>query len=84
MDVEPGFYDPEIVSLSPEGNNYKDYVNIFPGPNFVASGWRCPLVRGVSKERFHCIAKTLVSSCSYFKNGYLISIIIITKKDVFP
>ena len=36
-------------------NNYKDYANIFPGPNFVSPEWRCPLNRTVPKERFHCI-----------------------------
>ena len=24
------------------GNNFKDYMNIFPGPNFVSPEWRCP------------------------------------------
>ena len=38
------------------GNRYKDYVNIFPGPNFVPPEWRCLLNRVVPKERFHCIA----------------------------
>ena len=32
---------------------YKDYMNIFPGPKFVSPEWRCPLNRGVPKERFH-------------------------------
>ena len=43
------------MSLSPEercplsgGDGYKDYVNSFPGPNFV------PLNRCVPLERFHC------------------------------
>ena len=36
------------------GGRYKDYVNIFPGPNFVSLERRCPLNRGVPKERFHC------------------------------
>ena len=29
-------------------------MNIFPGPNFVSPERRCPLNRGVPKERFHC------------------------------
>ena len=36
------------------GNKHKDYVNIFSQPNFVSPEWRCPLDRGVPKERFHC------------------------------
>ena len=28
------------------------------GPKFVSLKWRCPLNRGVPKERFHCIKKT--------------------------
>ena len=35
------------------GNKNKDYVNIFPGPNFVSPEWRCPLNRGVLEERSH-------------------------------
>ena len=35
-------------------NRYKDGVNVFPGPNFASPEWRCPLNRGVPKERFHC------------------------------
>ena len=31
-----------------EYNKYKDYVNIFPGPNL------CPLNGAVPNERFHC------------------------------
>ena len=31
------------------GNKDKDYVNIFPGPNFVSPEWRCPLNRGLPK-----------------------------------
>ena len=28
----------------------KDYVNIFPGPNFMSPKWRCLLKRGVPKH----------------------------------
>ena len=35
-------------------NRFKDYVGAFLGPNFVSAEWRCPLNRGVPKERFHC------------------------------
>ena len=38
------------------GNRYKDYGNIFPGPNFVPPEWRSLLNRVVPKERFHCTA----------------------------
>ena len=38
-------------------NKYKDKVNIFPGHNFLSPERRCPLIRGVSKDRFHCIMK---------------------------
>ena len=31
------------------GNRYKNYVGVFPGPNFL-----CSLNRGAPKERFHC------------------------------
>ena len=37
-----------------------DYVNIFPGANFVSSQWLCPLNRGVPKEGFQC-------SLSYYR-----------------
>ena len=54
-------WNPERVSRSPElrcpfnrGNGCKDYINNFPGPNFVSPEWRYPLNRGVAKERFHC------------------------------
>ena len=57
MEGKPRFCDPEKVSLSPEktcpynrGKRYKDYVNIFSGPNFVSPEWRYPLNRGVPKE----------------------------------
>ena len=60
MVSKPRFRDPEKVSflqnrLCPfnRGNKNKDYVNIFPGPNFVSPEWRCPLNRGVPEERFH-------------------------------
>ena len=44
------------------GNRYKDYViTIFPGPNFVSSEWRCPLNRGVPKDRFHHIRKIVIN-----------------------
>ena len=32
----------------------KDYVNIFPGPNFMSPKWRRLLKRGVPKDKFHC------------------------------
>ena len=32
----------------------KDYVNIFPGPNFMSPKWRCLLKRGVPEDKFHC------------------------------
>ena len=32
------------------GNRYKDYVNIFPGPNFVPPEWSCLLNRVVPGE----------------------------------
>ena len=58
--LKPGFGTQKKVSLPPDqrcpfnrGNKYKDYVNIFPGPNFVSPEWRCPLYRGVPNERFH-------------------------------
>jgi len=35
-------------------NKCKDYVTFFSGPNFVSPKLRCPLNRGVIKERFHC------------------------------
>ena len=45
MEVKTGFLDPEKMSLFlgkscsfGRGNRYKDYVNIFPGPNFVNAG----------------------------------------------
>ena len=63
------------VVLSPEqscpfnrGYRYKDYVDVFPGPNFVSPEWRCPLNRGVSKEKFHCI-----QLIPYIKSAYQIS-----------
>ena len=30
-------------------------MNISLGPNFVSPEWKCPLNRGISKKRFHCI-----------------------------
>ena len=60
MEVKPGLRDPANLSLSPEVSlqqrkqNYKDFVNIFPEPNFVSLEWRYPLNRGVLKARFHC------------------------------
>ena len=36
------------------GNRYKNYVGVFPGPNFLSPEWRCPLNIGDPKERFHC------------------------------
>ena len=47
------FHDPEKSPGFNRGN--KDYVNIFRGPNLVSPERRCPLNRGVLKERFHCI-----------------------------
>ena len=56
MEVKPGFWDPEVVSLPPEwrcpinrGNKYKDYEDVFPGPNLVS------LNGGVPKETFQHI-----------------------------
>ena len=56
MKVKPVFWDPEKVFPSPElrcpfnrGNGYKDYLNIFPGPNFEFPEW----TGGGQKERFH-------------------------------
>ena len=62
MEVKPRFRDAEKVSLFHDyrcpfnrGYKYKDYLNIFPGPNFVSPEWRCPpMNRGVPKKRFHC------------------------------
>ena len=34
-------------------NEYNDYVNIFLGPNSLFLERRCPLHRGVARERFH-------------------------------
>ena len=34
------------------GNRYKNYVGVFPGPNFLSPEWRCPLNIGATKERF--------------------------------
>ena len=57
MEGKPRIRDPEKVSfllnrLFPfnRGNKNKDYVNIFPGPNFVSPEWRCPLNRGSPRE----------------------------------
>ena len=60
MDVKPGFWDPENASPKQRFpynrvNRYKNYVNIFPAPNFLSPQWWCPLNRVVSKERLHCI-----------------------------
>ena len=67
------FRDPEKVSLSSEerisrDNKYKEYVNIFPGPNLAFPEWslRCPFNRGVSKVRFHCTVRQ-----SFFEGGAL-------------
>ena len=61
MEVKPGFWDPEEVSLFPgrkcpfnRGNRYKDNVNSFLEWNFVSSEWNCLLNRDVPKDRFHC------------------------------
>ena len=32
-------------------------MGVSPEPNFVSPEWRCPLNRGVPKERFHCNSK---------------------------
>ena len=37
------------------GKTYKNYVDIFPGPKFVSPERRCPLNRGVPKERLYCM-----------------------------
>ena len=34
------------------GNRYKNYVGVFPGPNFLSPEWRCPSNIGAPKERF--------------------------------
>ena len=49
-------------------NKYKDYVNIFPGPNLASPEWslRCLFNRGVSKVRFHCSVRR-----SFFEGGAL-------------
>ena len=59
MEVKPGFWDPESV-LSPDwrcpfnrSDRFRDYVNVFPGPNFVSPEWRCLLNRGVLTEKFY-------------------------------
>ena len=68
MEVKLRFWDPEKVPPSPEqrcpfnrGNKYKDYVRIFPGPNFLSPEGSRPLNRGVPKERFHCIQNAILT-----------------------
>ena len=67
--LHQSFGDPQKVPLSPQqrcpfnrGNKYKRYVNILPGSNFVPPEWRCPLNRSVSKERFHCTQKVIITT----------------------
>ena len=60
--LNPGYFQvPERLSFSLEyrcpfdwGNKYKDYVSIFPVPDFT---WKCPVNRCVPKERFSCNGK---------------------------
>ena len=60
--LNPGYFQvPERLSFSLEyrcpfdwGNKYKDYVSIFPVPDFT---WECPVNRCVPKERFSCNGK---------------------------
>ena len=49
--LKPCFWNQKKCPRCPfnRGNKDKDYVNIFPGPNFVSPEWRCPLNRGLSK-----------------------------------
>ena len=59
MKVKAGFWDQEEVSLFPvqrspftRGNRYKDYVNIFPRPNFVSPEWSCSLNKAIPSRGF--------------------------------
>ena len=65
MEVKPRFRDLKkcpfplnrgVPSIE-VSNKYKDYVNIFLGPNFLSPEWTCPLNRGVPNEGFHCNCK---------------------------
>ena len=51
-------------------NKYKDFVNIFPGPNFVSPEWRCPLNRGAPKGRFQC--RNQESNYSFFSSPFFL------------
>ena len=75
--LNPGFWKPQKVSLSPEqrcpfrsGNKYKDHENMFPGPKFVSLALRCPLNRGVPKETFHCIGLPFFSSLLQIQSNF--------------
>ena len=54
MEFKFGFQNPEKLCPFNRGNRYKNYVGVFPGPNFLSPEWRCPSNVGASKERFHC------------------------------
>ena len=67
--LNPGFRSqkecPFLLSRgvpSIEVTNTKNNVNVFPGPDFVSPGWRCPLNRGVPKERFHCNGECVIAN----------------------
>ena len=49
--LKPCFWNQKKCPRCPfnRGNKDKDYVNIFPGPNFVSPEWRCPFNRGLPK-----------------------------------
>ena len=71
MEVKPGLWDLAKVFLGPwagkrclfnSGINYKDYVNIFPGPNFVSPDWRCPRREIPLRQKIHSlISRTAVN-----------------------
>ena len=50
------------------GNKYKDFVNIFPGPNLMSPEWRGPLNKGVPKGSFHCISLQLGKNVLHCQN----------------
>ena len=54
MEFKLGFQNPEKLCPFNRGNRYKNYVGVFPGPNFLSPEWRCPSNVGASKERFQC------------------------------
>ena len=71
MEVKPGFGTQQKCPLVPgrnkgvssdKGNNYKDYVNIFPGPNSVSPDWRCPRREIPLRQKIHSlISRTAVN-----------------------